>query len=72
LIQARQFPSADKNVVRVKYGSRRLAIESALRNGPQALQKSHQDAFAMAAILQPQLNQSAALVAQAMKDLSII
>lgn len=63
---------ADKNVIRVKYGSRKLAIESTLRNGPQALRKSHQDAVAMAAILQPQLNQSAALVAQAMKDLSII
>ncbi|HSZ09072.1 MAG TPA: hypothetical protein VK794_11105 [Steroidobacteraceae bacterium] len=64
--------TADKNAVLVKYGSRRLAIEGALRNGPQALRKSYQDAVAMAAILQPQLNQSAAQVAQAMKDLSII
>jgi DNA-binding helix-hairpin-helix protein with protein kinase domain len=64
--------AADKNVVRIKYGSRKLAIESALRNGPQALRKSHQDAVAMATILQPQLNQSAAIVAQAIKDLSII
>ena len=64
--------TADKNVVRLKYGNRNLAIENALRNGPQTLRKSYQDAVEMAAILQPQLIQSAAQVAQAMKDLTII
>jgi DNA-binding helix-hairpin-helix protein with protein kinase domain len=63
---------ADKNVVRIKYGSRKLAIESALRSGAQALRKSHQDAVAMAEALQPQLNQSAGQVAQAMKDFAIM
>jgi DNA-binding helix-hairpin-helix protein with protein kinase domain len=69
---ARAVSQADQNVVRVKYGSRKLAIENALRNGPQALRKSRQDAIQMAATLEPLLNTTAVQVAQASRDLKVI
>jgi DNA-binding helix-hairpin-helix protein with protein kinase domain len=68
----RAVSAADKNVVKIKYGSRKIAIESALQNGPQELRKIQQEAIAMTTILQPQLHNSVMQVAQAMKDLTVL
>jgi DNA-binding helix-hairpin-helix protein with protein kinase domain len=68
----RAVSAADKNVVKIKYGSRKMAIETALQNGAQELRKTQQAAIAMAATLQPQLHSSAMGVAQAMKDLTAL
>jgi DNA-binding helix-hairpin-helix protein with protein kinase domain len=63
---------ADTNIVKIKYGSRKMGIETALQTGPHELRKTQRAGIAAAATLQPQLLSSAMQVAQAMKDLTLL
>jgi hypothetical protein len=70
--ERRAVSVADTNVVKIKYGSRKMGIETALENGPHELRKTQRASIAAAATLQPQLHSSAMQVAQAMKDLTLL
>ena len=62
----------DLNAVRVKFGTRKVAIEAALVRGPTDLQSLRQRVTAQTAVLQSQLEEAAKGLAQAEKDMTLL
>lgn len=67
---ANAVSAADRDVVRAKFGTRRIAIEGVLSRGPGELEIFRQRAGGQLAMLRPQLEKAAKDVAQAEKDWS--
>lgn len=64
--------AADRDAVRSKFGARKVAIEAALARGAGELEQSRQRSTSQNRGFQPQLEDAAKKVAQALKDVSVL